>query len=132
MVKRIDHIGVIVQDLEGMSRLLSEVLGMELTRTLDVPERRLRARFFRCGDVDVELVELGDPEERAQRLGEGPTRIEHIAIEVDDVAATQQEMSGHGMRMTTPEPQRLGPTSSIFTEPDSSGGVVLQFLQRFT
>jgi catechol 2,3-dioxygenase-like lactoylglutathione lyase family enzyme len=132
MLKRIDHIGVIVQDLEGMSRLLSEVLGMELTRTLDIPERRLRARFFRCGDVDVELVELGDPEERAQRLGAGPTRIEHIAIEVDDVVGTQQEMAEHGVQMTTAEPQRLGPTSSVFSQPDSSGGVVLQFLQRFT
>ncbi|HSR22042.1 MAG TPA: VOC family protein [Candidatus Eisenbacteria bacterium] len=130
MLKRIDHVGVIVQDLEGMSRLLSEVLGMELTRTLDVPERRLRARFFRCGDVDVELVELGDPEERARRLGDGPTRIEHIAIEVDDVAGTQSEMAEHGIRMTTPEPQRLGPTASIFSQPDTSGGVMLQFLQR--
>jgi catechol 2,3-dioxygenase-like lactoylglutathione lyase family enzyme len=132
MPKRIDHIGVIVEDLEGMSRLLSEVLGMELTRTLDLPERRLRARFYRCGDVDVELVELGDPEERAQRLGAGPTRIEHIAFEVDDVVGTQREMAERGIRMTTSEPQRLGPTSSIFSEPDSSGGVILQFLQRMT
>lgn len=130
VLKRIDHVGVIVDDLERVSRLLGDVLGMELARTLEDPDRKLRARFYRCGDVDVELIELGDPDERARRLGGGPVRIEHIAFEVQDLAGTAGGLRDRGVRMTTSEPRRIGPTTTYFSEPESTGGVVLQFLER--
>jgi methylmalonyl-CoA/ethylmalonyl-CoA epimerase len=129
-LKRIDHVGVIVDDLDRLSRLLGEVLGLELVRTLEDPERGLRARFFRCGDADIELVQLDDAEARASRLGDAQARVEHIAIEVDDLAMAAGELALRGVRMTAVEPLRIGRTSSYFTEPASSGGVMLQFLQR--
>ncbi len=129
-LKRIDHVGVVVDDLERVSRFLADVLGMELVRTLDSRERRLRANFFRCGDVDVELIELEDPEARASRLGENPARIDHIAIEVDDLAAAAGQLAERGIRMSTSAPARTATTVSFFSEPDSSAGVMLQFTQR--
>jgi len=130
LLKRIDHVGVVVDDLERVSRLLTDVLGLELRRTLEDPGRALRARFYRCGEVDIELIELGDPQERAGRLGDVPARIDHIAIEVEDLAGTATDLGEKGIRMSTPRPRVAAGASSYFTQPDSSGGVVLQFLER--
>jgi methylmalonyl-CoA/ethylmalonyl-CoA epimerase len=130
VLKRIDHVGVIVDDLERVSRIFSEVLGMELSRSLEDATRGLRARFYRCGDVDVELIELSDPVERARRLGDAKARIEHVAFEAPDLAGTAAELGERGVRMTSSEPQTIGPVRTYFTEPDSTGGVVLQFLER--
>jgi methylmalonyl-CoA/ethylmalonyl-CoA epimerase len=129
-LKRIDHIGVVVDDLERVSGFLRDVLGLQLSRTLDDPERRVRANFFRCGDVDIELVELGDPAAREQRLGQSTARVEHIAIEVDDIAATAGQLGERGVRMNTDEPVRGAPTLSYWSLPQTSGGIMLQLLQR--
>jgi methylmalonyl-CoA/ethylmalonyl-CoA epimerase len=129
-LKRIDHIGVIVDDLERVSGFLRDVLGLQLSRTLEDPERRVRANFFRCGDVDIELVELGDPAARERRLGQSTARVEHIAIEVDDIAATAGQLGERGVRMNTDQPVRGGPTLSYWSLPQTSGGIMLQLLQR--
>ncbi|HEY4025673.1 MAG TPA: VOC family protein [Candidatus Dormibacteraeota bacterium] len=130
MLKRIDHVGVVVDDLDRVSEFFTGVLGLELVRSLEDAERHLRARFFRSGDADVEIIELGDPEARAQRLGSAQARIDHIAFEVDDLSGTVVELGAGGVRMATAEPRRAGAMSTIFSEPGSTMGVVLQLLER--
>jgi methylmalonyl-CoA/ethylmalonyl-CoA epimerase len=130
MLKRIDHVGIVVADLQAAGRLLTQVLGMELVRTLEVPERQLHAAFYRCGETNVELIQLDDPEARASRLGAGPARIEHLAIEVDgslDDAASR--LAASGVEMNSAQPMRAGPSASYWSKPETTGGVMLQFLE---
>lgn len=79
----------------------------------------------------MELIELGDPAERARRLGEGVEgRIEHIAIEVADIDAARAELTAKGVGWQSETPSRNGPTRSYFTRPETSRGVVFQILDR--
>ena len=43
MLKRIDHVGIVVDDLESASRLLRDVLGMTFVRSVEIPAARWRA-----------------------------------------------------------------------------------------
>ena len=128
MLKRLDHVGVIVDDLEEASRFLSG-MGMQHDRDLEIPGR-LKAAFYSCGDAKVEVIEISDPAERAQRLGSEKARIEHIAIEVDDLATTVQALEGLGVRTQTTDPIRVGPNINFWTVADTCDGVVYQLLQR--
>jgi methylmalonyl-CoA epimerase len=131
MLDRIDHVGVIVDDLEVAKRFLGDVLKLELIRELSLPEQRIQAAFYRCGDASVEVIQVDDPAERARRLGDGATaRIEHIAFEVDRLEPTLEELRAAGVQTVTEQPRRIGPSRTIFTRPDSTNGVVLQFLDR--
>jgi methylmalonyl-CoA/ethylmalonyl-CoA epimerase len=129
-LKRIDHVGIVVDDLECVGRFLVETLGLELTRRSDDVATGARTEFYRCGDGSIELIELADPEARARRLGSDRARVEHVAIEVEDIGATGAGLADRGIRTTTREPRRTGPNRSLFTEPETTGGFVLQFLQR--
>jgi methylmalonyl-CoA/ethylmalonyl-CoA epimerase len=131
MLKRIDHVGIIVDDLDAASRLLRDVLGMTFVRSVEIPERQLHAVFYRCGDTNVELIQLDDPEARASRLGDGPARVEHIAIEVDGtLEEAAPKLADAGVRMTSPEPMRTQASASLWSDPESTHGVVFQFLQH--
>ena len=129
---RIDHVGVIVADLSEAGKFLEDVLGFHLEKTQKVPEAQIDAGFFAIGDgARVELIQLGDSEARAQRLGEGNVgRLEHIAIEVDDVEAVRDELRPAGVRMQSEEPRRTSLARSYFSRPETTGGVVYQFLDR--
>ena len=136
MKGRLDHVGVIVADIVAARRLLEEVIGLELKREHHSTEARLDAAFlgFDSGPDSgalVEVVELGDPAARSRRLGpDAVARIEHIAIEVDDVEAVREELRARGIEMQSDSPSITGTARSYFTRPETTCGIILQFLDR--
>jgi methylmalonyl-CoA/ethylmalonyl-CoA epimerase len=126
-LRRLDHVGVIVEDLEAAKRLLM-ALGLEPTETLETGD--LTAAFFKCGDASVEVIEVHDDEQRRQRLGEGNrARIEHIAFDVGDLAQALSALGALGVEPNAP-PRHLPDRSMIWTEPGTSGGIMFQFVER--
>lgn len=131
MLKRIDHVGVVVDDLDQAMSFLGGALGLPLSRTFNSAELNFRAAFFRSGDVDIELIQLFDEKARARRLGTGPARVEHIAIEVEGpVEDAVSQLGAKGIEMDAPAALDTGPTRSFWTRPETSNGIVFQFLQR--
>jgi methylmalonyl-CoA/ethylmalonyl-CoA epimerase len=128
MLKRLDHVGVIVDDLDEASRFLAG-MGMQHDRDIEIPGR-LKASFYSCGDAKVEVIEIIEPGERAERLRSEKARIEHIALEVDDLATTVLALEGLGVRTQTPDPIRVGPNLNFWPVADTCDGVVYQLLQR--
>jgi len=131
MLKRLDHVGIVVDDLESAGRLLRDVLGLTLVRTVEIPERKLHGAFYRCGDTDIELIQLDDPDARASRLGNGPARVEHVAIEVDGtIEEAAPKLAQAGIQMESAEPMRTSASASLWSKPESTHGVLFQFLQH--
>lgn len=126
-LNRIDHIGIIVDDLAEAERTYSEVLG--LTPGDRVERENLRSVFYDCGGTEVELVELIDPEQRRERLGDAPARIEHVAFEVDDLDAVYDALSTLGVEPKGP-PVQAERYRTFFTRPESADGVGYQFVSR--
>jgi methylmalonyl-CoA/ethylmalonyl-CoA epimerase len=130
MARRVNHIGIVVNDLAEVRRWLTEVFGLSLSRSVDLPEGRIYAEFYPCGDIDIEVIEIGDPEVRRRRLGEGTrARIEHIAVEVDDLGASLSRLAPLGVRTTTSEPRRIGNSLHAWTVAETTGGISFQFTE---
>ena len=131
MFRRVNHIGIVVSDLAEVRRWLTEVFGLSLSRTVDVAEGQIRGEFYPCGDIDIEVIEIGDPEVRRRRLGDGrPARIEHIAAEVDDLGGTLSRLAALGVRTTTPQPRRIGNSLHAWTTEETTGGISFQLIGR--
>jgi methylmalonyl-CoA/ethylmalonyl-CoA epimerase len=126
--ERIDHVGVIVADLDKARVLLEQGFGFPFVR--EVRKTELKSAFFRCGDADVELIEILDPDLRSKRLGEGrEANVEHIAIEVDDLDGLLTLLAALGIK-TTGAPQVSPANTTVWTVAETSGGVMYQFLER--
>jgi methylmalonyl-CoA/ethylmalonyl-CoA epimerase len=125
---RVHHIGVAVADLGQAKELLGEKLGLPLVRESQGSGALPSTAFYRCGEVEIELLEHERPEDRAVWLGgDNPGRIEHIAIEVDDLATTLQALEALGVTASPPRPGPLG--VSARTHAETTTGIVLQILQ---
>jgi methylmalonyl-CoA/ethylmalonyl-CoA epimerase len=125
---RVHHIGVAVADLGQAKELLGEKLGLPLVRESQGSGALPSTAFYRCGEVEIELLEHERPEDRAIWLGgDSAGRIEHIAIEVDDLATTLQALEALGVMASPP---RAGPLGvSARTHAETTTGIVLQILQ---
>lgn len=128
MLKRFDHVGVIVDDLSEAVALLNSI-GLVHDRDVDLPGR-LKASFWTCGDAQIEVIEILEPIEREKRLGSDKARIEHIAIEVDELQSTLKALALLGIRPQSSEPLQVGTSVNIWTQPETSDGVIYQLIER--
>ena len=124
---RIDHIGVVVADLDAHVAQL-EALGLGLRR--DSSDDSGRVRHYLSGDASVELIEVLDEEARAERLPAGAqARIEHIAFEVESIEDVRAHLKSRGVEVSWP-PYPSDSGQMIWTTPETSGGVQYQFFVR--
>ena len=126
--RRINHIGVMVEDLANAQHWLAEIFGMPLSRSVDLPGG-VHGEFYRCGEIDIEVIRIGDADARAKRLRGTNVRIDHIAVEVDDLEGTLNRLSALGVKTTMPQPRLSGNVLSTWTAEETTGGISYQLMQ---
>jgi catechol 2,3-dioxygenase-like lactoylglutathione lyase family enzyme len=132
---RLDHVGVLVDDLPAACAVARDVLGLgEPVTQVRVQEFGLTAAFFGLGAGRLELVRFDEPGDRL-RDGEG-ARIDHIAVEVDDLGATAQRLRARGVRFQEPvrtaevhQPVEMRGRRHLWTVPQTSGGIMWQLTE---
>lgn len=115
-----------VADLDQAGRFLAETLGLELDREADVPALDVRARFYKCGPVTIEIFEPNDPATASAALGGAAAKLEHIAIRVESLPDTLSALGDEGIRFLHEEPVVTGPNLSAYTDPVTSAGMIFQ------
>jgi catechol 2,3-dioxygenase-like lactoylglutathione lyase family enzyme len=125
-MRGLDHVGVVVDDLDEAARLL-EALG--LVENERAEHDGLRLAFFSAGNAMVEIIEPTDPAVRARRLGDARARIEHIAFEIGDLDGALSALGAIGVEPNAP-PRRAPDRSMFWTDPETSDGIMFQFVQR--
>ena|SRR5438445_6171124 len=131
MLKRLDHVGIVVDDLNDAKRLLGETLGLRLVRELEVAELARRVAFFQCGDAQIEVIEDLDSAARAHVLGGATARIEHVAFEVDRVDRMDSVLTaldGLGVKVDKHGVLRIGSRDNVWTDPGTTDGIVFQLV----
>ncbi|HEY6875218.1 MAG TPA: VOC family protein [Candidatus Dormibacteraeota bacterium] len=130
MKPRVHHVGVVVASLERTGEFVRDVMGLDLALEPPPLPDGVKTAFYSSEGARVELIEIPDAQARAKRLGEGEGRVEHIALEVDDVHAWMARLREKGVRFTTDEPVRVRENEAVWTLPETSAGFVWQLFSR--
>jgi methylmalonyl-CoA/ethylmalonyl-CoA epimerase len=130
MKARLDHVGVVVASLETAGDFLRDALGLELRLAPPVSPEGVRIAFYGGENARVELIQVSSPEALAVRLGDAEARIEHIAIEVEDVRQVVEQLRERGVRFVTEEPYVLRDMLAIWTVAATSAGIQWQLFTR--
>jgi methylmalonyl-CoA/ethylmalonyl-CoA epimerase len=128
LIKRLHHVGIVVDDLEEAKRFVGEVLGLTFLRQVDVPQRHRRTAWYRCGEVDIELIDDLQAESRAVALDGATARVEHVALEVADVAAAVSSLAAFGVRIGPGGVVQIGTRLNAWTDPKTTDGVMYQLV----
>ena len=128
---QIDHVAVVVGDLDEAVRLYGETLGFrEIYREI-IYDQGVEAVGFAAGDSVVELLrplEKNSPIDRYR--GDAPTRLHHTAFRVDDLKAKLEELKAAGVRLIDERPRKGAHGNLIaFLHPKSTGGVLVELCQ---
>jgi methylmalonyl-CoA/ethylmalonyl-CoA epimerase len=132
--ERIDHIAIVVQDLDAALGVYHNVLGLPLERVEELPAEKVKVAFLPLpkGDGEVELVQpTTDDTGIARYLAKRGEGMHHICLEVDDIQAAMSKMSASGMQVLEEEP-RVGSQGQkyVFIHPKTAHGVLIELYER--
>ena len=131
-MKRIEHIGIAVKDLEAANKTYNAVLGSEHYKTESVESEGVSTSFFKIGESKIELLAATNPESPIakfiEKRGEG---IHHIAFYVDDIKAEIERLKGEGFRLLNELPKPGADNKLVaFMHPKDANGVLVELCQE--
>ena|SRR5258708_4453129 len=134
MPKRIDHVAIIVRNIEQALHFYRDTLGIVPGEIKEVPTEQVRIAFLPMGGPAGSEIELIEPTTADSSLmkflekrGEG---IHHICLEVDNIEAALQEMQEKGAPVLDAQPRIAAEGRAIFLHPKGTNGVLLELLER--
>jgi methylmalonyl-CoA/ethylmalonyl-CoA epimerase len=129
-IKRVNHLGIIVEDLDEAVRSFTERLGLTLDH-IEPYGDELEIAFLPCGDTLVELIEpRTDAGSNADYLREHGPGIQHVAFEVDDLEAALAELAERGVEPLGDAPMPgAGGTRIAFLKPQAFGGILVELCE---
>ncbi len=130
-MKKIEHIGIAVKDLEQSNQLFATLFGEAHYKVEEVEREGVKTSFFQCGPNKIELLQATNPESPIAKFiaksGEG---MHHIAFAVDDIEAEIERLTQEGFTLIHKSP-KLGADDKLiaFLHPKSTNGVLIELCQ---
>ncbi len=130
MIKKIDHIGVAVKNLEEAIELYKK-LGFEVKGIEEIEDQKVRVAMLPVGESKIELIEATSEDSAVakfiEKRGEG---IHHIAINVENIEKALENAKNNGLQLIDEKPRiGAGGKKIAFVHPKSTKGVLLEFVE---
>lgn len=131
MYKKIDHLGIAINDIEEAKRAYV-LLGFEFKGMEVLEEQKVRVAMFTLGESKIELVEpLAHDSPIAKFIEKKGEGIHHIAVAVDDIDAELEKLKANGVQLIDEKPRMGAGRSRIaFLHPKSARGVLIELVER--
>ena len=131
-MRKIEHIGIAVADLEKSNALFARLLGKEHFKTEIVDGEGVETSFFQVGETKVELLQATRPDSPISKFIERKSEgVHHIAFDVEDIQAEVERLKNEGFEILNETP-KLGADNKlvVFLHPRSTNGVLVELCQE--
>lgn len=131
-MKKIEHIGIAVKDLDVSCSLYEKLLGTSCYKKEEVASEGVSTAFFKTGESKIELLaaitEDSPIGKFLERKGEG---IHHIAFDVDDIEEEMKRLSLAGFILLNEQPKQGADNKLVcFVHPKGTNGVLIELCQE--
>ncbi|HSO57730.1 MAG TPA: methylmalonyl-CoA epimerase [Paenisporosarcina sp.] len=131
-MKKVDHIGIAVKNLDETIPYYTETLGLKVLKIEEVASESVRVAFIDAGNVKLELLEPMSDQSAIhtfiEKKGEG---IHHIAFGVEGIEERMIELREKGIRILNEQPKiGAGGAKVAFLHPKSSFGVLYELCDK--
>ena len=131
MIKKIEHLGIAVKDLNKSNELFKKLLGEQSYKTEAVDSESVTTSFFKVGDQKIELLEASEPNSTIarfiERRGEG---MHHLAFHVENIDEEIERLEKEGFEFVSKTPTKGADNKMVvFLHPKTTNGVLVELCQ---
>ncbi len=130
MIEKIDHIGIVVKNLDKAIEIYSQALGLKVKAVETSEEFQVKIAFLPIGEVLIELVQPIGPGMVQDFLKEKGEGLHHICYKVDGITRALAEI-GKTVKLRDERP-RPGAAGSLvaFLDPQALFNVETELVER--
>jgi methylmalonyl-CoA/ethylmalonyl-CoA epimerase len=133
LLRRIDHVGIAVSDLDEAIAFYRDVFGMVVVHEEVNADQGVREVMLAVGDGETQiqlLAPLSETSIIAKFLDRKGPGIQQLAYTVDDIESTSDALRSRGLRLIYDEPRRGTAGSKVnFVHPKDAGGVLVELVE---
>jgi methylmalonyl-CoA/ethylmalonyl-CoA epimerase len=131
-MKKVEHIGIAVKDLDVSNKLFASLFGEKHYKEEEVVSEGVKTSFFKTGPNKIELLQATDPESPIAKFintkGEG---VHHIAFAVSDIKAEIERLKKEGFIILNETPKKGADNKWVaFLHPKTTNGVLIELCQE--
>ena len=128
---KINHIAIVVEDIEKALAVYRDAIGLPLDHVTEEPAEQVRVAFLPTPNGEIELIQPTSPDSGVGKFlakrGEG---LHHICLEVESVEAAVQQLKSRGLEILgEPRVNKRG-DKYVFMHPKSAHGVLVELYER--
>lgn len=134
MIKKIEHLGIAVANIEESLKVFETLLGTKCYKIEEVDSEGVKTAFLQVGESKIELLEATNPyspiAKYLEKQGQG---IHHIAFEVDNIQTEIERLLNEGFVLIHEFPKNGADNKLIaFLHPKSTEGILIELCQEKT
>lgn len=132
MIKRVNHVGVIVRNLDDTLKVYERIFNLKPTTVKTAMDGKMKIAFVPVGDGEMELIQPLDPSlpfsEFLRTRGQG---IHHISLSTDNIESEINRMRKEGVAFAAEE-ARIGAhgVKIIFTKPETTDNITVELCEE--
>jgi methylmalonyl-CoA epimerase len=131
MLNKIDHVAIVVNSIDETKKRYSAMFGFKELESLTDAGGEFKSTLIQADNVILELLQPVNPEgaiaKFLARHGEG---IHHLSLNVGNIKQEMKSLKDKGTRLIGEEPLQVSSTQVAYVHPKSTGGVLIELIQR--
>ncbi len=124
----IDHVGILVADLEAAIERLQPLFGAP-AQVKDLADVGLRVAEFRAANVAIELLQYTDEARFARQVMGERLGLNHLSARVENIERSLAALVAAGLKPMEGFPRQGAHGRVAFFEPDAASGLLFEICQ---
>ena len=131
MITDIDHIGIAVNNLDGVLETLKDAMGLDPTFEEHVNQQKVRVAGYKIGQSIIEYFEPTSPDSPISRfLEKRGNGLHHISLRVTNIDETLETLKRKGYRLIDEKSKNGAQGKKIaFLHPASFNGILIELCE---
>ena len=132
MIKKIEHIGIAVKDLEKSEALFEKLLGKKPYKQEEVKSEGVVTSFFKIADQKIELLSATTPDSPIENfIKERKEGVHHIALHVHSIEEEVERLEKLGFEFISTTPKKGADNKMVvFLHPKTTNGVLVELCEE--
>jgi methylmalonyl-CoA/ethylmalonyl-CoA epimerase len=131
MVKKIDHIAVVVKDVEKAVKSYADMFGFKVVERIAGPSNDFTSVMMQLGDIRVELFQpLREGTSFSRFLEEKGGGLHHVSFVTDDIEEEMKNLKAQGKKLIDEKPRQLAEARIAFVHPSAAENVLIELVQK--
>ena len=122
----VDHIGIIVEDMEAALGLLDRLFGMKPEEIQEMPDAGIRIAPLRAQNVGIELIQYTRKGAFGEKVMGARNGVNHLSFRVGNLNTCLKDFRDRGIKVMEGFPRQGSGGAVAFLEPETTGEILLE------